>query len=335
MNNFKLAQSIGVVATALFSLIVFAACNKDRSDTIPTIEQTIVGLEDLSQLELATIKTDLVVTLSNKNTVSGSAGNFTFFAPTNKAFAKLGLALPQDLNSLQHGFLSNIIKYHISNGSTKDEMLTSESTLFSLLEGETIKKRIVIRGVDKYINGSKIIVGNAKADNGIVHVIDRVLLISDADIAQSTKAFAQGRGFVQPELNFLSEALNYCDLDGFLSDPSKSYTVFAPSNQAFTDLGKLLGVSLKQPSDVRKLEKANLSKILRTHIFTERGGRFTSEMYPGSHTALNGEKVAFGEYDNGVFSLKGSGNTTVANMLIPDIQTTNGVLHIIDRVILP
>ncbi len=320
------------VFTTLLTTLVITSCNKDNSNVLPTISQTVVSLENLSQLEFAAVKGNLVAALSNKNTAPSSDGNYTIFAPTDEAFEKIGLVNSQDLNALQNPFLINVLKYHLRDGST-DDMLTNGSILTSLV-GPSIKKKIIFRGTDKYVNGSKIIVTNTKADSGTIHIIDRVLLASGTDIANTAIFFAQGKGFVNPELSFLAEAVVYCDLVGALADPNANYTIFAPTNQAFKDLGKLLGLTINQPSDIRNLDKATVTQVLLTHVISG-GGRFTSELYAGNLSALNGKNVALGANSNGLLSVKGPGNAVAANMVIPDVQTTNGVVHVIDRVLLP
>lgn len=323
--------------TALLLLaltVIVASCNKDKSNVLPTLSQMAVSYKGLGQLELSVIKTDFLVTLSNKNTATGSEGNFTMFAPTNEAFAKIGLVNPQDLNLLQYPFLTDLLKYHISNGNTRNEMLVSGNTVTSLL-GENLKKVFTIRNDELYVNGAKVISANIKTDNGTMHVINRVLLGIDADIAHTATFFAQGKGFVKPELTFFEEAMVYADLVSTLSDATAGYTVFAPTDQAFKDLGESLNISINQPADIRKLDKTTVKQILLNHVLGAGGGKFTSQLYPGSVQALSGKNIVLGEYTNGVLSVKGAGNATVANMVIPDIQTTNGVMHVIDEVLLP
>lgn len=332
MKNNKLINSKTILTlVALIVATTFSACKKDSSAD-PTIAQVAVGMAGFSQLEAAAIKGGVAVVLSNKNP-NDPSGAYTVFAPTNGAFAKLGLVNPQDLNALQTPFLTNVLLYHVNNGNTLETSFTSGSALPSLL-GPT--KRVINRNGQLFINGSKVLATNVKADNGTVHVIDRVLLASGANIAQTAIFFAQGKGFVNPELSFLVEAVVYCDLVTALSDPTANYTVFAPTNQAFKDLGALLGVPINQPSDIRKLPKATVTQVLLTHVFNiTGGGKFTSELNAGQITALNGQKVTLGAYTDGYLSVKGNGNSVAANMAIPDVQTTNGVVHVIDRVLLP
>ena len=335
INSFKSKLIVTFVALALVSS--FSACKKE-SDAAPTIAQVAVSMSGFSQLEAAAIRGGVAIVLSNKNP-NDPSGAYTLFAPTNDAFARLGLVNPQDLNVLQKSFLTNVLLYHVNNGNILQNALIGGTSISSLFSATTaspkITKRIVNRGGKFYVNGSEILATNVVADNGTVHVIDKVLLASGANIAQTAIFFAQGNGFTSPELSFLVEAVVYCNLVAALSDATANYTVFAPNNQAFKDLGALLGVSVNQPSDIRKLPRDIVTSVLLSHVFNlTGGGKFTSELNPGTITALNGKSVTLGAFVNGTLTVRGSGNSAVVNMAIPDVQTTNGVVHVVDRVIL-
>ncbi len=342
MKHFNIKRSkfiLGLSALALFATV--SACNKEK-DAKPTISQVAVGMKDFTQLEAAAIRGGVAVTLSEKNP-NDPAGAYTVFAPTNAAFARLGLVNAEDLIALQKPFLTNVLLYHVNNGNTLSSSFPGNVNIPSLL-GPT--KRYIVRGAgtpsnpsEFYINGSKILTTNLTADNGTVHVIDKVLLATGANIAQSTIFFAQGNGFVNPELSFLLEAVVYADLVTALSNPASRFTVFAPTNQAFKDLGKILGVAINVPADIRKLPKATVANVLLSHVFDLTDGigtgKFSSELPNNVEIAsLNGKKILTGSFVNGTVTVKGSSNTVPANMVIPDVQTTNGVVHVIDRVIL-
>lgn len=322
--------------TAFAALSILAvlgtACNKE-DDANPTIAQVAVTMPGFSQLEAAAIRGGVAVTLSNKNP-NDPSGAYTVFAPTNDAFAKLGLVGPADLNVLQKSFLTTVLLYHVNNGNTLNTSLTNGTSVKSLL-GETVTKRIISKGNDFYVNGSKILATNVTADNGTIHVIDKVLLASGKTIAQTAIFFAEANGFTFPELSFLVEAVIYADLVAPLDAASNNFTVFAPTNQAFMDLGKLLGVPLNVPSDIRKLPKETVAQVLLTHVVGNGGGKFTSELNAGTINSLNGQTLTLGAFNNGTLTVKGAGNASAANMAIPDVQTTNGVVHVIDKVLLP
>ncbi|WP_239691494.1 fasciclin domain-containing protein [Hymenobacter lapidarius] len=279
----------------------------------------------------------MAVLLGNKNP-NDPQGNYTVFAPTNEAFARLGLNTAQDLTALQQPFLRNTLLYHVFSGSLPSSGLASGTSSPSALGPQ----RRIIRRADGtlYVNGSKILATDVRAANGLIHPIDKVLLATGADVLNSALALQSAKVFVKPELTFLVEAVIYANLTGALtgSPGSAPLTVFAPTNQAFKDLGVLLGVPLNQPSDIRKLPVATVTKVLLNHVVGgAQGGKFTSELPNGSTVAsAGGDPVAFGAFNNGVLTVKGAGNgTAVANMVIPDVQCTNGVVHVIDRVLLP
>ncbi|MBX2892957.1 MAG: fasciclin domain-containing protein [Saprospiraceae bacterium] len=326
-----------MLRTHLFLLIAMLAmalvsCKKDDKDVLPTIASIAVTNADFSTLEGAAIQGGVAVVLSNPNP-NDPSGDYTVFAPNNAAFARLGLNNESDLAVLDRAFLTNTLLYHVSNGNLKGGDIKPDRTSGSAL-GPV--RRFIARGSDNYINGSKILATDVQAQNGTVHVIDKVLLATGADIVQSALALTQAKVFVVPELTFLVEAVLYAELAGALtaSPGSPSFTVFAPTDAAFKQLGVDLGVSLNVPADIRKLPKDVVTAVLLNHVIAD-GGKFTSEMNGGNVAPLGGTALTLGAFNNGTLTVKGNGNSTAANMVIPDVLTTNGVVHVIDRVLLP
>lgn len=320
-----------LLAFVTISLFSTMSCQKEE-DTLPTIAAIAVTNADFSTLEDAAVQGGVAVVLSNPNPGDPS-GDFTVFAPNNGAFARLGLNNGDDLKVLNDAFLTNTLLYHVSNGN-----LAGNSLLEGGISGSALgaNRRFVVRGTDTYINGSRILATDISAENGTVHVIDKVLLATGADIVQSALALTDSKVFNNPELTFLVEALIYCELTGALtaSAGSPSFTVFAPTDAAFKQLGVDLGVSLNVPGDIRQLPKAVVTAVLLNHVIAD-GGKFTSEMNAGTVTPLGGTALTVGTFNQGVLSIQGNNNSIVANMVIPDVLTTNGVVHVIDRVLLP
>lgn len=324
---FRISYSVLVLAAGLS---LFSSCKKD-DPALPTIAAIAVEGKDFSTLEGAAIQGGVAVVLSNPN-AGDPSGDFTVFAPTNAAFARLGLNTESDLAVLQNAFLTNTLLYHVSNGNLTSSGGFSAATKSALGPD----RRFVKRGSDTYINGSKIVAVDVAAQNGTVHVIDKVLLATGVDIVQSAIALKDAKVFINPELSFLVEAVLYADLAGALtaSAGSPSFTVFAPSDAAFKQLGVDLGVALNIPADIRKLDKATVTAVLLNHVVAN-GGKFTSELDGGDVAPLGGTNLTLGAFTNGTLTVKGKTNTIAANMVIPDVQTTNGVVHVIDRVLLP
>ena len=334
------------------SLLTLGSCAKNK-DVDPSITNIAVTNPDFQTLEDAAIRGDVAVTLGNKNP-NDPQGNYTVFAPTNSAFARLGLNSAQDLTALQLPFLRNTLFYHVFSGTLPGSALTIGSAsagafrtpaiaatpTTSAVPSVTPTRRIIRRADGSlYVNGSKILSTDVKAANGLIHPIDKVLLATGADVLNSALALQSGSVFVKPELTFLVEAVVYCNLQGALTGTpgSPSLTVFAPTDQAFKNLGTILGVSLNQPADIRKLPVATVTAVLLNHVVLggAQGGKFTSELPENTTIAAAGGPVIIGAFNNGVLTVKGTSNAAPANMVIPDVQCTNGVVHVIDRVLLP
>lgn len=313
------------------STAVLTSCSKDEAPD-PTIASIAVSNPDFQVLEDAAIRGEVAGILSNKNPNDPQgAGNFTVFAPNNAAFARLGLNSASDLLTLQKPFLTNTLLYHVANGTLAGSDLQIGSTSASAL-GPV--RRISKKGNDLYVNGSKILDTDVRAANGTIHIIDKVLLATGGNVVESALALKNVQVFAAPELSFLVEAVLYCELDDDLV-AAQGITVFAPTDKAFKELGVLLGQPLNVPADIRKLPKATVTAVLLNHVLAG-GAKFTPEL-PENATvsSLGGTPVQIGTFTNGTITVKGANNTAPANMVIPDVQATNGIVHVIDRVLLP
>lgn len=311
--------------------LLLTGCSTDQ-DADPSIAGIAVATDDFQLLEDAAVRGGVVGVLSNKNP-NDPSGNYTVFAPTNAAFARLGFRSAPDLAGLQTSFLTNTLLYHVASGNLPATSLTTGSTSASALG---VTRRIIDRGGVRYVNGSRILTTDVPAANGTVHVIDKVLLATGLDIVQSAIALKEAQVFTTPELSFLVEAVVYADLAGPLSATPNGpqLTVFAPTDQAFRELGTLLGVPLNVPADIRRLPKATVQAVLLNHVVP--GGQFTSELPENATlTPLGGSPLTLGAFTDGVLTVQGRTNAAPATMVIPDVQCTNGTVHVINRVLLP
>lgn len=330
-------KNLSILKYAFISILtlgVMTSCETTSSyeAELPSIANIAVTNSDFSTLEAAAVAGGVAGVLSNSNP-NDASGAYTVFAPTNDAFARLGLN-EQTLGVLQKPFLTNTLLYHVSNGTLAGSSITNGGSSTSAL---TLDRRFITRGNDTYINGSKILATDVMASNGNVHVIDKVMIATGVDIVQSAIALQSANVFTSPELSFLVEAVVYAELVDALtaSNGSPSFTVFAPTDQAFIDLGAALGLTFTQPSDIRQLPKETVQDVLLNHVIAN-DGKFTSELSAGVVTPLGGDDLTFGAFTNGTLTITGVGNGgEAANMAIPDVQTTNGIVHVIDRVLLP
>lgn len=316
----KINLNLGVFSLALITF--FGSCTDNNyKDQLPSIAAIAVEGADFSTLEAAAVLGGVAGTLSSSNP-NDASGKYTVFAPNNAAFAKLGLIDAGSLGTLNGTFLTNTLLYAVSNG-------TIVSSGFNGISNSALgpQRRFINRGSDKYINGSKIIASNIQASNGTVHVIDKVLLGTGVNIVQSAILLQTSKVFKNPELTFLVQAVVSSGLAGVLSDPANDFTIYAPTDAAFKAAG------FPTIASVAALPQATLQAVLLNHAIG--GGKFTSEQTALTATTAGGGTLTYSPLNEGTFTIKSNTNSKVANMVIPDIQCSNGVVHVIDKLLFP
>ena len=244
----------------------------------------------------------LAETLSND-------GPFTVFAPTDDAFAKLPEGTVEGLLE-DIPALTDILLYHVVNGEVLAEdvvMLEQAETLL----GENVDIRV--EGEMVYINDAQVVITDIMADNGVIHVIDTVLLPPEPLGSIVDIAVADGR------FTTLVTALQAAGLDADLAGEGP-FTVFAPTDDAFAKLPEGTVESLLE-------DIPSLSDILQYHVVS---GEILAEevMSLNSAKALNDKFLEIDVLDGMVF-------INEAQVVITDIQAANGVIHVIDTVLLP
>jgi len=196
------------------------------AETMGTLAQTVAGASNFSILNTALQLTGLDVVLADP------AASFTVFAPNDQAFALLG---EDTINALVNDpeTLTNILLTHVVPGAV--DAKTALSLAGSTADNAAgTKLGISINDGSLYVNTSKVIATDIIADNGIVHVLDRVILPRNVTQANGTivdVAVANG------QFNTLVTALQATGLDALLQDTSTTFTVFAPTDDAFAALG--------------------------------------------------------------------------------------------------
>ncbi len=307
MKNARLIYRL-MFAASLALLFVVSSCSKD--DESKDIMQT----KNIVDVASADPNFSILVAALNKaglaNTLQG-AGPFTVFAPTNAAFASLLADLGiSSLDDLSAETLKPILLYHVLSGKVLSTDLT-DGYVNTLSSGPD-QTRISLE-VDKQnvrLNGSSsVTTADIMASNGVIHVIDKVLLPPTVvGLAVNNSSFS-----------ILVEAVVKADLAGTLSGTGP-FTVFAPTNAAFEALFTQLGVS-----GIADLTKEQLTPILLYHVVS--GNVLSTQLTTGDVNTLNGSlSVNVGS------SVTLNGSTKV---ILADVQGTNGVVHAIDKVLLP
>jgi len=251
------------------------------------------------------------------------SGKFTVFAPTDAAFAAYladtGITAGQLLASPD---LADILLYHVISGAEVNAAAAIAIAGNAVEMGNSDNLALSLSGADLFANLSQVSTPNVDASNGIIHVIDTVLT-PPADATDPTMTITQ---IAQSSADFtiLVLALQAAGLEDTLNDPSGDFTVFAPTNAAFTALLGTLGISA---GDL--LASPNLSKILLKHVLAGSVDSVTAFTLNGADVpTLNpdGETVELA-IAPGQFTVDGAQVTTF------DVGATNGVIHIIDAVI--
>lgn len=319
MKNINIKSAL--IALTLMGTIV--SCDSDYKDETPSIAGIAVANPNFSTLEGAAVQGGVVGVLSNSNP-NDPSGHYTVFAPTNDAFARLGLVDAGTLGGLQNSFLTNTLLYHVSNGDLLAANIMNGGTSTSALG---VDRRFIRRGDDLYINGSKIILTDVNASNGTVHAIDKVMIATGVNIVESALLLKEAKVFKAPELTFLVQAVISSGLASVLADPDNDFTIYAPTDAAFKAAG------FATLDDVKNTPQATLQAVLLNHAIV--GGKFTSEQTSTTAVTAGGGILTYSAFLNGIFTVKSNGITTPANMVIPDIQCSNGIVHVIDTVLLP
>jgi len=247
------------------------------------------------------------------------AGPFTVFAPTDDAFAALPAGTIDELLKPENKQkLTDILLYHVVSGKVMAADVTALTSATTVL-GKDVAVKVDMGNV--YINESKVIITDIETSNGVIHVIDAVLLPPAEDAMMEKKtivdiAVADGR------FTTLVAALGAAGLVETLSGEGP-FTVFAPTDDAFAALPAGTVESLLLPENKQKL-----TDILLYHVVSGKVMAADVVTLTSAPTVL-GKDVTITVKDGKVFL-----NDTV-QVIITDIEASNGVIHVIDAVLLP
>ena len=317
ISNFKKIAFAGIL-----SLSVMACSNDDEGDVITpsnTIADFVESNPDYSSLNAALIAANL------KTTLDGNT-EYTVFAPNNAAFnAFLSANNFANLSAVPVDVLTQVLLNHVLPGKVMAANLSTGyvETASTMSPGENNLSMYINLEDGVMINGvSKVTTADVAVDNGVIHAVNAVIGLPDI----TTFVLAD------PNFEILVAALTREEDFPFVDilqtqTPPAPFTVFAPTNDAFVDLLEELDLeSLDDiPADV-------LSSVLSYHVVA--GANVRSE------DITNGMIVT--TFETGTFTINTTGgvsitdeNERVSNVIATDVQTTNGVIHVVDQVLLP
>lgn len=288
--------------------------------TIPpaygNIAEVASANDSFDTLVAALTAADLVSVVANPD------ADFTVFAPTDAAFADIGLD-ETNVGDLEN--LTEILLYHVLSSEVKQDAAATaaQSDMNTVMTANTAMDKIALSLTESnlYVNTSMVTLANVFADNGVIHVIDKVLLPPKATSTRSMNNIVE-IAVANEDLETLVAAVTAANLVDTLSDAEATFTVFAPTDAAFDALpAGTLDALLADPSGA-------LTDVLGLHVISgsEVDSITAMSLNGKAATTLGGEMVGISIMEN---MLKVGG----ANVTITDIYASNGVIHVIDAVI--
>ena len=296
-------KGITLIIILFISTGLMSGCTEEeQEEQIKNIVETASENEDFTTLVDALISADLDTTLSDETS------EFTVFAPTDAAFAEVDEEYLTDLLDDVEA-LTKILTFHVISGSVMSTDLSDG------MRAETVQGKYVEITIDDamvYIDGAMVTTADIECSNGVIHVIDTVIVPKD-NIVETAIA--------NDDFNTLVTAVIAAGLDSTLGDESTQYTVFAPTDAAFAELDE------EYLNNLVENDTANLTKILTYHVIS--GVVMSIDLSDGMKAStVEGTEVTISITDDGVF-------IDEAMVTTADIECSNGVIHIIDKVITP
>lgn len=321
-NTFIMKNLFKISALVLLFAFLVMSCDDNRDDEM-VMDTSIYGLvsrdTDFSNLKAAIDKAGLAATLT-------TSGSFTVFAPGNAAFSAFltenGYASLNDVPTaalkeilLNHVLSTKVMAANVTTGYVSTMAKGSASSTKNLSMYLNTASGVKINGI------SNVVKTDIDASNGVIHKVDKVIALPTI----VTHAMAN------PNFSTLVTALTRPDqpnFAGILSGTANSpFTVFAPTNTAFGSLLSELGLS-----GLGAIPAATLENVLKYHVVA--GANVASTNITNNMTVNT--------FQGGTFKITTTSgvkitdaNNRVSNVIATDVQCSNGIIHVLDKVLLP
>lgn len=285
--------------------VTFRVSHQDTAVAEKDIVDTAVAAGSFKTLVAAAQAAGLVETLK-------SEGPFTILAPSDEAFANLPEGTVESLLKPENKEkLAAILTYHVIAGKVmSQDVVKLESA--KTVQGNEVKIKVGDKGVT--FDKANLVKADIECSNGVIHVIDSVLIPSDPDIVDT--AVANGN------FKTLAAALTAAELIDTLKGDGP-FTVFAPNDDAFAKIPAEAIENLLKPENKEKLQG-----ILTYHVIS--GKVMAADVVKlETATTVNGHDVAIAVDEHGVVTINGT------KVIATDIKCGNGVIHVIDSVLMP
>lgn len=313
MKNY--AKLIKLTLLVVSSTLMFSCSDDDSTADNNSIADIASGNSNFSVLVDALGRANLVSTLDQ-------SGSFTVFAPTNDAFQSFLSAKGfSSLNDVPVDVLRQILLNHVVSGTNLSGSLQTgyvkTLALGSASTTNNLSMFVNVTNSGVRLNGvASVTTADIRASNGVIHVVDAVIDLPTI-VTHAT---------ANPNFSTLVGALTSTgqpDFVGILSGNTNApFTVFAPSNDAFARFEN------QNPGTLASLTPAQLTAVLTYHVVT--GANVLSTEIPSGPITT---------FETGTFTVNGTTITDEAgrqtNIVAVDVQAANGVIHVLDNVILP
>ena len=319
MNRQIIASTVAIAGLASAAAAQCGSCGTEqvvKTDCGDKATQLVsVQNSQPSIVEIATSDdrfTTLVALLKAADMVEAlqTDDELTVFAPTNAAFAKLDPALVETLLKPENKkLLQNVLKYHVVKGEVTANRVTRMKHA-PTLSGQRLD--IKTEGGKVNIDKATVTAADVQASNGVIHVIDTVLVPETKNLVE----VAQGAG----QFSTLIAAAKAADLVPVLTGDD-AYTILAPTDEAFKALGSTVQDLLK-PENKEKLKSILLYHVIPGRVYSDQVKEISSaSSAEGSDIRVrtSGDQVRVND----------------ATVVKADIEAANGVIHVIDKVIMP
>lgn len=306
---------LSFIAVGLLAIFTFTACEEDNNDLTPKPTKDIVELAQatttLSTLVTAITTADLATTLKG-------TGPFTVFAPSNEAFEALEEGVLETLLANPE-LLAEVLQYHVVSGKVMSSDLKN-GTVQTLLSGKSIS--IAISGMSVTLNGTSMVtMADVESTNGVVHIIDEVLLPQGFELPKDNIVEIAS---ATPSLSILVQALTkFPSLVNALSAEG-TYTVFAPTNEAFEALLGTIGQTSLDDIPLNVLER-----LLKYHVIST-AALMSTDLTDGQMAA-----TILSANDKITVDINSSIMINNATVTIPNIEASNGIVHVVNSVLVP
>ena len=282
---------------AIVALCVSLAACDDDDPVAPAEDATITEFVD-EQSDLSTFSEALLET--GLGDTLNNEGPYTVFAPTNEAFEEV--AVDSLLQNDQ--LLADVVQYHIIPSAAFASDLSDGQTL-ETLQGEELT--VSVSGDTIQVGGATVVNADLEAQNGVVHIVDEVIL--------SNRSIYERLSLMQ-RTQALAQVLDTTGLATALDAPGAIYTIFAPTDEALDQAA------------LDTLTQQELTEIVQYHAISGEALAASEVQDSLTATTLQGEEVTLTREDGEVF-------VNDVPVTEPDLEASNGIIHLLDGVLLP